>query len=48
MHHVRETKIETNLAIVGFGVLEDCCSKCRVLLVEDTEVGAGFFLPGLG
>ena len=48
MHHVREAKIETNLIVVGFGVLKDCCSKCRVLLVEDAEVGASFFLPGLG
>ena len=48
MHNVRETKIETNLAIVDFGVLEHCCGKRRVLLVEDAEVRASFFLPGLG
>src|SRR5215468_8420749 len=42
LHNVREAKIETNLAVVGFGVLQYCCGKRRVLLVEDTEVGAGF------
>src|SRR6266567_9116157 len=46
LHNVREAKIETNLVVIGFGVLEYCYGKRRVLLVEDAEVGAGFFLPG--
>src|SRR5215475_16001771 len=48
VYNVREAKIKTNLVVVGFGVFEHCRSKGRVLLVEDAEVGAGFFLPGLG
>jgi hypothetical protein len=47
MHHVREAKIETNLIVISFGVLEHGCGKRRALLVENAEVGAGFFLPGL-
>jgi hypothetical protein len=45
---MREAKIETNLVVVDFGVLEHCCGKCRVLLIEDAEVGAGFFLARSG
>ena len=48
LHHVREAKIETNLVVVDFAVLEHCCGKRGVLLIEDAEVGTGFFLPGLG
>ena len=48
MHHVRQAKIETDLVVVDFGIPEDCGGECRVLLIEDAEVGAGFFLPGLG
>jgi hypothetical protein len=48
LHHVREAQIETNLAVIGFSVLEDCRSKRGVVLVEDAKVRAGLFLPGLG
>ena len=48
MHNVREAKIEPNLRVVDFSVLEHCCGKRGILLVEDAKVGTGFFLPGLG